>query len=59
MVSIKEIAVDNAYARVVIETNKAINLLMALQPAETNAPPKTKSPVVANKSPRWRPTDLI
>ncbi|MEI9865648.1 MAG: DUF748 domain-containing protein [Limisphaerales bacterium] len=38
VVSIREINVDNAFARVVIETNKAINLLTALQPAETNAP---------------------
>jgi hypothetical protein len=38
IVSIRQINVDNAFARVVIETNKAINLLTALQPAETNAP---------------------
>ena len=36
VVSIKEIAVDNAYARVVIETNKTINLLTALQPANSS-----------------------
>jgi len=49
IVSIKEIAVDNAYARVVIETNKAINLLTALQPAETNPPVKAKMPVLTGK----------
>jgi hypothetical protein len=51
IVSIKEIAVDNAYARVVIETNKAINLLTALHPAETNAAPVmgTNAAVVATK----------
>ena len=37
-VSIKEIAVDNAYARLVIETNKTINLLNALRLTNTNAP---------------------
>ena len=45
IVSIKEIALDNAYARVVIETNHTINLLTALHPAETNAPPETNAPV--------------
>ena len=52
VVSIKEIAVDNAYAHVVIETNKAVNLLTALQPAETNAPMTTvatNAPVTGNK----------
>jgi hypothetical protein len=49
VVSIKEIAVDNVYARVVIETNKAINLLNALRPANTNAPMATNALVAANK----------
>ena len=51
IVSIKEIALDNAYARVVIETNKSINLLAALHPAETNAAPApaTNTPVLADK----------
>jgi hypothetical protein len=48
-VSIREIDVDNAYARVVIETNKTINLLTALRPANTNAVSETNSPAVANK----------
>jgi len=51
IVSIREIALDNAYARVVIETNKAINLLTALHPANTNAAPVigTNAAVVATK----------
>jgi len=49
IVSIKEIAVDNAYARVVIETNKAINLLTALSPAKTNTTPKPQFPILENK----------
>ena len=49
VVSIREIAVDNVFARVVIETNKAINLLTALQPAETNPPPKAKFPMLTQK----------
>jgi Domain of Unknown Function (DUF748) len=49
-VSIREIALDNAFARVVIETNKTINLLAALTPAETNAPAQTNTLVVTNKS---------
>jgi Domain of Unknown Function (DUF748) len=52
VVSIKEIAVDNAYARIVIETNKAINLLTALRPANTNAPMAsnaTNAPIAVNK----------
>jgi hypothetical protein len=57
-VSIREIAVDNAYARVVIETNHSVNLLTALRLTNTNAPTatneakiaKTKSPAVAKFS---------
>ena len=49
-VAIKEIALDNAYARVVIETNHTINLLTALQPAETNAPARTNALVAAGNS---------
>jgi hypothetical protein len=36
-VSIREVAVDDAYARVVIETNKALNLMSALRLETTNA----------------------
>jgi hypothetical protein len=48
-VSIREVDLDNAYARVVIETNKTINLLTALRPANTNTVSETNSPAVANK----------
>jgi hypothetical protein len=48
-VAIKEIVVDNAYARLVIETNKTINLLNALR--MTNAPATNETKVaVANNS---------
>ena len=36
-IAIRQIALDNAYANAVIETNHTINLLMALHPTETNA----------------------
>jgi hypothetical protein len=57
-VSIKEIAVDNAYARVVIETNHSVNLLTALRMTNTNSVTatneiiiaKTKSPALAKNS---------
>ena len=49
-VAIKEIALDNAYTRVVIETNHTINLLTALRPAETNAPATTNAVRVAKNS---------
>jgi hypothetical protein len=48
-IAIREIAVDNAYARLVIETNKTINLLNALR--MTNAPATNEMKVaVANNS---------
>ena len=50
IVTIKEIALHNAYARVVIETNKTVNLLTALRPAGTNAPAATNAPVVVEKT---------
>jgi hypothetical protein len=49
-VAIKEIAVDNAYARVIVETNHTINLLTALRPAETYAPATTNAVIVAQNS---------
>lgn len=49
-VSVHEIAVDDAYARVVIETNHTINLLVALQPADTNALAGTNATVAAVSS---------
>ena len=42
-VDIKEIAIDDAYARVIIETNRTINLLTALSPAQTNATVETNT----------------
>jgi len=49
-VRIKEIDVNNAYARLVIETNKTINLLNALRLTNTNAP-ATNETNVANSKP--------
>ena len=50
-VSIKEIDVNNAYARLVIETNKTINLLNALRMTNTNAPATNETKIaVAQKS---------
>ncbi|MGA3284673.1 MAG: DUF748 domain-containing protein [Verrucomicrobiota bacterium] len=44
-VAIREIAVDNAYARFVIETNRTINLLNALRLMNTNAPATNETKV--------------
>src|SRR5579862_7124298 len=49
-VAIKEIVLDNAYARVVVETNHTINLLTAPHPAETNAPAATNTVITAKNS---------
>jgi hypothetical protein len=49
-VSVKEIALDNAYAKVVIETNKTINLLAALQPAKTNTSTGPRMDAFASKA---------
>ncbi len=46
-VAVREIAVDNAYARLVIETNKTINLLNALR--MTNAPTTNETKVAVVK----------
>ena len=46
-VNIKEILVDKAYARLVIETNKTINLLNALRLTNTNAPATNEMKVAA------------
>jgi hypothetical protein len=46
-VAIREIAADDVYARIIIETNRTINLLAALRMVDTNAPvetPKDESP---------------
>ncbi|MGB8368369.1 MAG: DUF748 domain-containing protein [Limisphaerales bacterium] len=47
-VAIKEIALDNVTARLVIETNHTINLLAALSPAGANAPVDTNAPATTN-----------
>jgi len=49
-VVIKEIALDNAYALVAIETNHTINLLTALSPAKTNAPSTTNGPAATTNA---------
>jgi hypothetical protein len=46
-VSIREIDVNNAYARLIIETNKTINLLNALRMTNTNAPATNETQVAA------------
>jgi len=50
-VAIKEIDVDNAYARLVIETNQTINLLNALRLTNTNAPVIRETKVAAAAKP--------
>ena len=47
LVAIREIVVDNAYARLVVETNHSINLLNVLKQANTNVP-ATNETKVAN-----------
>jgi hypothetical protein len=51
-VAVKQIDVDKAYARVIIETNHTINLLNALRPATTNAPAPGEINGVAAKTAR-------
>ena len=46
-VAIQEIDMDHAYARLVIETNKTINLLNALRLTNTNAPAASETKVAA------------
>lgn len=50
-VAIKRIDVDNAYARLIIETNHTINLLNALSPAVTNNAPATNETQIAAVKP--------
>ena len=59
IVSIKEIVVDNAYARLIIETNKTINLLNALR--MTNAPATNETKVAGSSPAREdaRPTKFV
>ena len=49
-VAIKEIALDNVTASVVIETNHTINLLNALHPTGANAPANTNAPATTNET---------
>jgi len=53
LIAISEIDVDNAYARVIIETNKTINLLNVLKLTNTKAPVAgdTKTATVKNVAP--------
>ena len=54
-VSMQEIFLDRAYARIVIETNKTINLLNALRLTSPN-PPATNETKVAKSKPARRET---
>ncbi len=49
-VAIKEIALNNVTASLVIETNHTINLLAALRPAGSNAPAETNAPATTNET---------
>lgn len=49
-VAIREIDVDGAYARLIIETNKTINILNALRMTNTNAPATNEMEVAATPS---------
>src|SRR6185369_10603712 len=49
--AIQEIAIENLYARLVIETNKTINLLNALRLTNTNAPDTNQTETAVAKSP--------
>ncbi len=51
-VGIREIDVNGAYARLVIETNKTINLLNALRMTNTNAPTANETNVANSKPAR-------
>ena len=49
-VAIKEVAVNDAFARIVIETNRTINLLAALRITDTNTPEQTVEEKSAKQS---------
>jgi hypothetical protein len=49
-VAIKEIALNNVSASLVIETNHTINLLAALHPAGSNARAETNAPATTNET---------
>jgi len=50
LVSLHEIDVDNAYARIIVETNKTINLLNVLKLTSTNAPAPNKTKAVTTSN---------
>jgi hypothetical protein len=49
-VAIKSIGVNALYARLIIETNRTINLLAALRMSSTNATPEASAPVADTKA---------
>ena len=49
-VAIKQIALNNVSASLVIETNHTINLLAALHPAGSNVPADTNAPATTNET---------
>ena len=49
-VAIKQIALNNVSASLIIETNHTINLLAALHPAGSIAPAETNAPATANET---------
>jgi hypothetical protein len=49
-VTIKQIALNNVSASLVIETNHTINLLAALHPAGSNVPSETNAPATTNET---------
>ena len=49
-VAIKQIALNNVAASLVIETNHTINLLNALRPAGSNVPADTNAPATTNET---------
>lgn len=51
LVAIHELVVDNAYARVIVETNRTINLLNVLKPAGTTKPATNETETAVAKQP--------
>lgn len=58
-VAIREVDVDDAYARVIIETNRTINLLTALRVAQTNLPAPSGAEAKPAKKPRHAPAPAV
>jgi len=55
-IAVREIAVDGAYARLIIETNRTINLLNALRLTDTNAPATSQTNVALNSGRPFAPS---